>query len=134
MRRAQEASSEILSKAGIEGPTLKAAAANLMLPSDVAKNGGMGVQHPGYAATHLHRGAILPGAEVEAADVDAGGVGKALQQINFHIGRHKLSVRGGATGMLNAHFAVFGDVAWQHQVTSNGFQGWAFNGGFRHDF
>ena len=36
--------------------------------------------------------AILPGAKVEAADVDAGGVGKALQQINFHIGRHKLSV------------------------------------------
>jgi outer membrane autotransporter protein len=45
-----------------------------------------------------------------------------------------MQARGGATGMLNAHFAVFGDVAWQHQVTSNGFQGWAFNGGFRHDF
>jgi hypothetical protein len=36
--------------------------------------------------------------------------------------------------MLNAHAAIFGDVAWQHQVSSGGFQGWAFNAGLRQDF
>jgi hypothetical protein len=46
----------------------------------------------------------------------------------------KMQVRGGATGMLNAHTAVYADVAWQHQVSSGGFRGWLFNGGFRHDF
>ena len=42
MRRAQEASSEIVSKAAVEGPAPEAAAADLMLPSHVAKKGGMG--------------------------------------------------------------------------------------------
>ena len=92
MRRAQEISSEIVSKAAVEGPTPEAAAADLMLPSHVAKKGGMGVNHPGGAADHLHRGAKLTGAEVEAADVDAGGVGEALEQIKFRIGRHEFSV------------------------------------------
>jgi hypothetical protein len=45
-----------------------------------------------------------------------------------------MQVIGGATGMINTHTALFGDVAWQHQVSSGGFRGWAFNGGFRHDF
>jgi outer membrane autotransporter protein len=45
-----------------------------------------------------------------------------------------MQVRGGVTGMLNAHAAIFGDVAWQHQVSSGGFQGWAFNAGLRQDF
>ena len=44
MRRAQETSSEIVSKAAVEGPTPEAATADLMLPSHVAKKGGMGVQ------------------------------------------------------------------------------------------
>ncbi|HKV14879.1 MAG TPA: hypothetical protein VJQ81_07520 [Reyranella sp.] len=30
--------------------------------------------------------------------------------------------------------AVYGDVAWQHEVSTGGFRGRAFNGGVRYSF
>ena len=53
---------------------------------------------------------------------DTGAYGTALQ------------VGSGVTGTLTSHLAVYGEVAWQHQVSRGGFRGWAFNGGLRYDF
>ena len=76
-----------------------------------------------YAELNLLQGfADASSINVSGFDFGTGQFGTAMQVI------------GGATGMINTHTALFGDVAWQHQVSSGGFRGWAFNGGFRHDF
>ncbi|MBS0222056.1 MAG: autotransporter outer membrane beta-barrel domain-containing protein [Proteobacteria bacterium] len=36
-----------------------------------------------------------------------------------------IQVGGGLTGMLTSNLAVYGDVAWQHEVSNGGFRGWA---------
>lgn len=35
---------------------------------------------------------------------------------------------------LTRQLAVYGDVGWQHEVSTGGFRGWAFNGGVRYSF
>ena len=43
-----------------------------------------------------------------------------------------LQIGAGVTGTLTRNLSVYGDVAWQHQVSSGGFRGWALNGGIRY--
>ncbi|MBV9656282.1 MAG: autotransporter outer membrane beta-barrel domain-containing protein, partial [Acetobacteraceae bacterium] len=43
-----------------------------------------------------------------------------------------IQVGGGATGTLTRNLSIYGDVAWQHEVSSGGFRGWAFNAGLRY--
>jgi outer membrane autotransporter protein len=60
----------------------------------------------------------------------------SLGAINFLTGQYGTAVQvgGGATGMLTDRVAVYGDVAWQQQVSDGGFRGWALNGGVRYSF
>jgi outer membrane autotransporter protein len=43
-----------------------------------------------------------------------------------------LQIGAGMTGTLTRNLSIYGDVAWQHQVSSGGFRGWALNGGIRY--
>ena len=45
-----------------------------------------------------------------------------------------LQVGGGATGSLTRSLSIFGDVAWQQNVSTGGFRGWVFNAGLRYAF
>jgi outer membrane autotransporter protein len=45
-----------------------------------------------------------------------------------------LQAGGGITGTLTRHLALYGDVAWQSNVTVGGYRGWLFNGGIRLSF
>jgi outer membrane autotransporter protein len=56
--------------------------------------------------------------------------------VNFNTGQYgtAIQVGGGVTGMLMANLAVYGDVSYQHEVSTGGFRGWAFNGGVRYSF
>ncbi len=56
--------------------------------------------------------------------------------VSFNTGQYgtAIQVSGGITGMLTANLAVYGDVAYQHEVSVGGFRGWAFNGGVRYSF
>ena len=51
-----------------------------------------------------------------------GAVGSAVQ------------VGGGVNGNLTRNFSAYGDVAWQNNVSTGGFRGWAFNAGVRYAF
>lgn len=59
-----------------------------------------------------------------------------LSGVRFGTGRYGTAVQvgGGITGMLSDRLAIFGDAAWQHQLTDGGFDGWALNGGVRYSF
>ena len=45
-----------------------------------------------------------------------------------------VQVGGGVNGSLSKSLLAFGDVAWQNNVSTGGFRGWAFNGGVRYAF
>jgi len=45
-----------------------------------------------------------------------------------------LQVGGGLTGTLTCHLAVYGDAAWQSNVTVDGFRDWVLNGDIRLSF
>ncbi len=63
-----------------------------------------------------------------------GGDSVQLSNVSFGTGSFgiALQVGAGVTGTLTRNLSVYGDVAWQHQVSSGGFRGWAFNGGIRY--
>lgn len=56
--------------------------------------------------------------------------------IDFLTGQYGTAVQvgGGVTGMITDQVSVYGDVAWQQQVSNGGFRGWALNGGVRYSF
>ncbi|MBN9487581.1 MAG: autotransporter outer membrane beta-barrel domain-containing protein [Alphaproteobacteria bacterium] len=56
--------------------------------------------------------------------------------VAFNTGQYgtAIQVGGGVTGMLMANLAAYGDVSYQHEVSTGGFRGWAFNGGVRYSF
>jgi outer membrane protein OmpA-like peptidoglycan-associated protein len=74
-----------------------------------------------YLKANLLQG-IGGGDQVHLSNVafDTGHFGTALQ------------VGAGVTGTLTRNLSVYGDVAWQHQVSDGGFRGWAFNAGLRY--
>ena len=45
-----------------------------------------------------------------------------------------VQVGGGVNGALSHNLSAYGDVAWQNNVSTGGFRGWAFNGGVRYAF
>ena len=45
-----------------------------------------------------------------------------------------VQVGGGVSGALSHNLTAYGDVAWQNNVSTGGFRGWAFNGGVRYAF
>ena len=63
-----------------------------------------------------------------------GGDSVQLSNVSFGTGHFgtALQVGAGVTGTLTRNLSVYGDVAWQHQVSSGGFRGWALNGGLRY--
>jgi outer membrane autotransporter protein len=65
-----------------------------------------------------------------------GGSKVQLSGVGFGTGAYgtAMQVGGGATGTLTRNLSIYGDVAWQHQVSDGGFRGWAFNGGLRYAF
>jgi outer membrane autotransporter protein len=60
----------------------------------------------------------------------------SVSSVNFLTGQYGTAVQvgGGVTGMVTDRVAVYGDVAWQQQVSDGGFRGWALNGGVRYSF
>jgi outer membrane autotransporter protein len=56
--------------------------------------------------------------------------------VDFNIGQYgtALQVGGGITGMLTSKLAIYGDVAYQQQVSVGGIRGSTFNGGVRYSF
>jgi len=76
-----------------------------------------------YLKVNLLQGFADGGAiDVSGFKFDTGQYGTAIQ------------MGGGITGMLTANLAVYGDVSYQHEVSTGGFRGWAFNGGVRYSF
>jgi outer membrane autotransporter protein len=76
-----------------------------------------------YLKVNLLQGFADGGAiDVSGFSFDTGQYGTAIQ------------MGGGVTGMLTRQLAVYGDVAYQHEVSNGGFRGWAFNGGVRYSF
>ena len=59
-----------------------------------------------------------------------------LSNVGFATGQYGTAIQagGGINGTLARRFAIYGDVAYQHQIGNGGFRGWAFNGGLRYDF
>ncbi|HZV05402.1 MAG TPA: autotransporter outer membrane beta-barrel domain-containing protein, partial [Gemmataceae bacterium] len=79
---------------------------------------------------------VTPYVEVNLLQGFGDGSAINLSGANFATGQYgtAVQVRGGLSGMLSSNIAIFGDVAWQHQISDGGFRGWAFNAGLRHDF
>ena len=45
-----------------------------------------------------------------------------------------VQIGGGVNGSLGRNVSAYGDVAWQNNVSTGGFRGWAFNAGVRYAF
>jgi outer membrane autotransporter protein len=65
-----------------------------------------------------------------------GGGTVSLSGYPFQTGTYGTAVQvgGGVNGSFSHNLSAYGDVAWQNNVSTGGFRGWAFNGGVRYAF